>query len=148
MKYTECPIDRPWFSRTFIESRAWRLGKEAEIKNVVSLSNGNLDDPGPEGNMIGYTTSVIFVKDVTILSSNMELEADKYNKTFNGKGGARYGIFYGGIKGSKSIQTSDVESTFDKEGLKITGMQVIGFRCRLLKKAPNPIEEKDGVVFV
>ena len=146
MKAAEVAISRPWLDRIFLESRAWRFGPgAAAVSDVIKLSDG---ERPPSGSMIGFSTSVIFAKDIVIKSSDMETNADKYKTEFEAEGGVSYGIYSVKGAGSSHNQTTAVSHHFENGTLTISGMQVIGFRCRLLNKAPNPLEEANGVVFI
>lgn len=146
MKVAEVAISRPWLDRIFLESRAWRFGPgAAAVSDVIDLSDG---ERPPTGSMIGFTTSVIFAKDIVIKSSDMQANSDTYKREFEAGGGLTYGPFSLGGSGSSQTQTTDVSHGFEDGKLTVNGMQVIGFRCRLLKRAPNPLEEANGVVFI
>lgn len=148
MKVAEVPISRHWLDTTFLESRAWRFGDQAKVANVLELSDGKREPDGPKGSLIGYTTSVIFAKDIALTSSDMKQNSSRYEKEMAGKAGARWGIFSFGGGGGGTSEGTDVSTTIKDGELSVDGMLAIGFRVRLLDKSPNPVEETDGIEFV
>lgn len=148
MKTAEVPISRPWLDTVFLESSAWRFKPEAAVKGVGQLSDGKREPDGPRGSLIGYTTSVIFAKDIRLTTSDMEKNSARYEKELAGKAGARWGIVSFGGGGGGTVERTDVNATVKDGKLTVEGMQVIGFRVRLLEKAPDPVDEVDGIVFV
>ncbi len=148
MRVAEVAISRPWLDSIFLESHAWRFGPGAgSVFNVFELSDG---ERPPTGSMIGYSTSIIFAKDIVIETSDMLTNSDTYKTEFAAGGGLSLGPISLGIGGSGSSQsqTTDVSFKFENGRLTVEGMQVIGFRCRLLNKAPDPLEESNGIVFI
>lgn len=137
----QIPLAFPWLDLSFLQSRAWRFGPDAI--DVDQLSDGNSP---PKGMMVGFPTNVIFVRDVTLNFDQLHDETSEAHKTFKGKGSGGYGPFKLGGSYSRDEQTKDVNYTFNQEGLKVEGMQIIGFRCQLLGKAPNPAEGIENFV--
>jgi hypothetical protein len=129
----QIPLSRAWFDPTFIESKAWRLSPNAV--DLSELSNGAIP---PQGMMVAYPTTVIFARDIQVNFDEMHDEKTELHKQLIAKGSGGYGPFKIGGSYSRDEQKKDVKYTFNKEGLKVEGMQIIGFRCHLLKKSPNP----------
>jgi hypothetical protein len=129
------PIYRPGFNLAFIKSGFWRFDKQnQEYKNTL-LSNGRTP---PDGLMPAITTDCIFVK-------NLHLDFGEYNSQFEseskeayGRGGVSYGPFFMGGKHSNSRDERNYEADWRREGLRIEGLQLIGFLCHTLDKAPDP----------
>jgi hypothetical protein len=130
----QVPLIRPWFDTTFLESRAWKFGPAAI--DMTELSNGASP---PQGLLVAYPTSVIFARDLTIDFAELHDETSELNKTIKAGGKAGWGLF--NLSGSyqRDSQTKQVQSTITEEGLKVSGLQILGFRCRLLKKSPDPL---------
>jgi hypothetical protein len=131
---TQIPLVRAWFDPTFLESRAWKLGPNA--LELTQLSDGG--DP-PKGMLVAYPTSVIFARDIRINFNEMHDETSEINKTLKAKGNAGYGPFK--ISGSYTRDSKEkkVQSDLTERGLEVKGLQILGFRCRLLKKSPDPL---------
>jgi cell division septum initiation protein DivIVA len=136
----QIPLEYSWLDEYFLRSRAWRIAPDA-------VEGEQLSDGGspPTGAMVAYATSVIFVRDVTIDASELHDESSELSKTFKAKGGGGWGPFKVGGGYSRESQEKTVETTLDEKGLTIKGLQIIGFRCRLLDKAPNPLENVEWV---
>jgi hypothetical protein len=81
---------------------------------------------------------VIFARDIHVNFGEMHDEKSELHKQISAKGSGGYGPFKIGGSYSRDEQQKDVKYTFNQEGLKVEGMQIIGFRCHLLKKSPNP----------
>ena len=102
-----------------------------------------LSDGGapPKGMLIGYPTMVIFLKDVKVNFNELHDESSEVTKQLKAKGG----LGWGPIKLSGSYQRDSKEQKVDSKltdrGLEVNGMQIIGFRCRLLQKSPDPLPQ-------
>ena len=89
-----------------------------------------------------YTTTAIFVKDLKMhfgeFAGLSEYERDKASGS--GSAGFSFGPFSAGASASHS--STDInrenETHVDKQGIEIEGMQLIGFKCHILPKSPNP----------
>jgi hypothetical protein len=129
----QIPLSMPYLDIAFLQSRAWKFAEDAI--DVKALSDGGKP---PKGMLIGYPTMVIFIKNVLINFKELHDEKSEYNKAVKAKAGFSIGpISAGGSHKNSSGQTKSL-STLTEEGLKVAGMQIIGFRCKLLDKSPNP----------
>lgn len=129
----QIPLSRPWFDPTFLESRAWRLAPNA--LDVSALSDGEIP---PKGLMVAYPTSVIFVRDVRVNFEELHDESSELRKELKAGGSVGYGPFKLGGKYSRAQEEKTIKTRIDKKGLTVEGMQIIGFRCHLLEKSPDP----------
>lgn len=131
---TQIPLVRAWFDPTFIESRAWKLA--GSDPDLTYLSDGG--DP-PKGMMVAYPISVIFARDVRINFKELHDETNELTKSIKAGGKAAFGLFKlsGGYK--RDTQEKKVHSKITENGVEVSGLQILGFRCRLLKKAPDPL---------
>lgn len=127
----EVPISRPWLSASFLKSRGWRF------KNNDFLSDGQRP-PSKDGKLPAYTTSVIFVRNLLVDFAELHQTTSTYTQTIKAGGGVSIGPFRIGGSYSRKVGERKFESTFTPEGLWLPDMQVIGFRCALLPKSPNP----------
>lgn len=131
---TQIPLIRAWFDPTFLESRAWKLGPNA--LELTELSDGA--DP-PQGMLVAYPISVIFARDIRINFKELHDETNELTKSIKADGKTSFGLFKLGGSYKRDTQEKKVHSDIKEDGLVVSGLQVLGFRCRLLKKAPNPI---------
>lgn len=138
---TQVIVSRPWFSTEFLLSDAWRFGPDMpELDNMTErLSDGKR--PPEEGCMIAYPTAAIFVRDVSLTMSEFHKESSSLRKEIKGGGAVSLGPLNIGGSYGEGEHEREFESSFDGGTLKIPGMQLIGFRCKLLPKLPNPSEK-------
>ncbi len=138
----QIPIMRPWFRPEFLTSRYWRFGPDAKILDPsdgeVPLSDGAVP---PTGRAPAYTTAIIFVRNLKLNFKTKSGNYDRISSKFNAGGSVSVGPFSFGGKYKKDKVESDFHSETTAEGIYAPGMQVIGFRCHLLGKSPNPIQE-------
>ncbi len=149
MEFEICQVNivRPWFKPSFLNSRFWRFKPGNTNENgedVEILSSGA---PDYKGMMPAYPTSIIFIRDLTLQfnsSSDARDFLDKYNK-LDHSGSVSAGWGFVKAKGGYNYTSSNNERTNNKTtkqiGSKITidGMQIIGYRCHVLGKSPNPL---------
>lgn len=134
-------IDRWWFSPEFLFSNAWRWSDDLpEGLDYINEGLSNGETP-PEGAMIAYPTAAMFVRNVSIKSREFESESNFVNETVRGGGVVGIGPFVLGGKAKKGEEEYDYESHSENGELSIPGTQLIGFKCKLLPKLPNPSDE-------
>lgn len=149
MEFEICQVSivRPWFKPSFLNSRYWRFtpGNKDENGNEYEiLSDG---EQNPKGMMPAYPTSIIFVRNLTISFSSSEEARDferEFSDTSHGTSiGAGCFCFSGsvGYNYHDSTSSGSNDHQMHRSGSKITikGMQIIGYRCHLLGKSPNPL---------
>jgi hypothetical protein len=128
----EVPISRPWLSPSFLKSRGWRFRNNNDF-----LSDGKRP-PSPDSKLPGYATSVIFVRNLRVNFNELHQTESTYSKTIKAGGGVRIGPFRLGGDYTRKVGERKFDSKYTPEGLIVPEMQVIGFRCALLPKSPNP----------
>jgi hypothetical protein len=130
--FTQVPISRPWFSPEFLTSRAWRFRSGL---GMSPLSDGAQP---PTGQLVAYPTTAIFIRDVLIDFNELHNSASTYTSQISAGGGVSYGPFSLGGSYSRSSGNQRFNSTMTAQGLKVEGMQLIGFKCAILPVSPNP----------
>lgn len=130
-KFTLVPLIRPWFHPEFLRSKSWRF-KGGFKGNMVS-------DGGrpPKGLLTAYTTMAIFVRDVFISFSNASSFQQDIGNHISAGGSVGWGPFSLSANYGHSDGTSHSEAHNKGQGIYIPGMQLIGFICKLLPKAPD-----------
>lgn len=130
----QIPLVRPWFDPTFLESRAWRFGDQA--LEMTQLSDGGSP---PTGQLIGYPTSVIFVRKVCVTSKEVRDSFTEIKQHAKAGGGITLGLF--SLTPRSQVTTDSSTTTHEQTDAALVseGVQVIGFRCHLLDKSPNPL---------
>ena len=138
---TQIPLTRAWFDPTFLESRAWKLGPSA--LELTELSDGG--NP-PQGMMVAYPTNVIFARDIRVNFKELHDETNELTKSIKAGGKASFGLFK--LSGSYQRDTNEkkVHSEIKENGVTVSGLQILGFRCRLLKKTPDPLQSIENWV--
>jgi hypothetical protein len=139
----QIPIVRPWYRTAFLNSKAWRFNQ-----NDPTVKSDILSDAGapPRGLLPAYPTSCIFVRNVVLtMSESSGLQKwmdDKKADSQSGGGGFSLGFFSVGASASHSSSSdsssSDSGYHFQNNSLCIPGMQLIGFKCHIMPKCPDP----------
>ncbi|MCI5120214.1 MAG: hypothetical protein D3908_03290 [Candidatus Electrothrix sp. AUS4] len=130
-KLTLVPLIRPWFHPEFLRSKSWRFKKDFK-GNMVS--DGKLP---PAGLLTAYTTTAILVRDVFISFSNAHSFQQDIGSCIHGGGSVGWGPFSVSANYGHNDGTSEFHSHREGQGIYIPGMQLIGFICKQLPKAPD-----------
>lgn len=136
-KLAQLVLSRPWFSQSFLENSAWRF---SPTSGQSPLSLGSVDPTQEDNNcqLPAIPTAVIFAKDIEVYFD--ELASEKSQIESQIKAGLTLGIGPFSLGGSYSRGSAEkkIDSKFTDQGIKVDGMQIIGFKCALLPKSPNP----------
>lgn len=135
---TQVPIIRPWFHPEFLTSRFWRFHPETSKQGMPDmLSDGKIP---PTGHLVAYPTAMVLVRNLR-LEFRAGQSAYKYiNDVIATGGGFRFGPISLGGRYKHGKTEYDFSSKVEGQGITVPGMQVIGFRCHMLPKSPNPVE--------
>ncbi len=136
MKFMLCqvPIVRPWFNVNFLTSKYWRFDKEnPEFKDNMVSDGSN----PPIGMIPAYTTTAIFVKDLHLSFGKRESEISNEIEKASGGGFVSWGPFNAGGSYKSQNRERDMKMSRESQGIKIDGMQLIGFKCHKLPKSPD-----------
>lgn len=137
---TQVPIVRTWMRDDFLTSTKWRPKGQSNGNSTVNpgeiLSNG--DPAKPEGKLFAYPTVAIFARDVTISRSLYEQMETVANRESGGSGGFSIGPFGGGASASHNKTERSLQIERKADSVTVKGMQIIGFRNRILPMCPNP----------
>jgi hypothetical protein len=147
----QVPIARPWFKPSFMVSKCWRFDP-----TIPDLKGDMVSDGGSpaKGLMPAYPTTAVFIRKLklTIGHSNgfNDFVANQSKTSTGGGGTVCLGPFnFGGaasVSSSKSDSRSDYGYHWDGQTMTVPGMQLVGFKCHVLPKSPNPAAEiKDWV---
>lgn len=132
---TQIPIIRPWMSIEFIKNTAWRFQEGLEMKE---LSNG---EKPPEGRMTALPVTAIFARNLTVDFNELHDESSQINRDIKGGLDVSIGPFKLNGKSDYLSETKKTKTHLTEEGVKVDGLQLIGFKCVALPKSPNPSEE-------
>ncbi|MBD5784918.1 hypothetical protein IF650_01875 [Cellulosimicrobium terreum] len=142
----QVPIVRPWFKTAYLTSKSWRMSQA----NVEARGEFASDGGTPrKGRLPAYPTALVLVRDVTVsfrASEGMSSFQSEWEsaKSTSGKVFA-FGpiVVAGGNTTSRYSSSSNSSSRYHWDGqtLKVDGAQIIGFKCALMPKAPDPLPE-------
>lgn len=133
---TQVPIVRPWLKSAYLASKAWRFDQNNPEAKGQMLSDGGKP---PKGMIPAYPTAMLCVKDLELTMSNTSAMSEFTSSSISGGGFVGYGPFAIGGNYSKGKSTSKSNYHWDGQTMKVDGMQVIGFKCHILPKAPDPL---------
>jgi hypothetical protein len=139
----QIPIARPWFRTAFLTSHYWRFDQNNVVVKGDRLSDGGTP---PNGKLPAYPTSAIFVRKLSLSFGESHEFTDFVNgarsQATGGGGAFSFGPFFVGGSGShrsgSGETTRDYGFKFENNTMFIDGMQLIGFKCHLMPKSPDP----------
>jgi hypothetical protein len=118
---TEVPIERQWFRPVFLMSRSWRFDDNNPTVKGKQLCDGASPPAGP---LPGYPVSAVFARRVSLTLGGSRAASDFVAR--QSKNSLSFGPFFLG-------DNQPADATVSAEG-----MQLIGFRCHLLPRCPDP----------
>lgn len=131
-EFTQVPIARGWFESGFITGKGWKWSKDYIGDD---LSDGQLP---PTGRLVAYPTAALFVRNVVIRSDSFSANQSTYQSHLSAGGSFGWGPFSIGGSYTHDDAHQQANSRFTNEGLRIEGMQLIGFISHFFPKSPNP----------
>ncbi len=143
LEFTQVPICRPWFDPGFFTMRGWTLDKLWDLNFDKSVSDGGEGQPEgkPDGRLVAYPITALFVRNVKIASSESQSQAEYASSQIKAGGAVGYGPFR--VGGSYSHGSEKRDLTFHAAGgaIEIPGLQLIGFINNIVPRSPNPNPE-------
>ena len=108
------------------------------------LSDGSAP---PKGLMPAYPTAILFIRNLNLQMDHSEgfqsFLAQQTSSSASGGGYANLGPIHLGGSYSRVSATGSTQSSrgykWDDQGMHVPGMQVIGFKCHVLPKRPDPL---------
>lgn len=143
-KIAQVPIVRPWFKSAFITSKSWRMDQNnAEARGQVA-SDGGLP---AKGMLPAYPTTMVLIRDLVMTfaksSGFQDLASNWQRSSASGGGAFAFGPFHlGGSHGRSSAsgaRSSQASYDAEKQTMRVPGTQIIGFKCHVFGKAPDPL---------
>ena len=137
-------VSRPWFKPSFLHSKAWRFDQNNPETRSEMLSDGGTP---PKGLMPAYPTAVIFIRNLHLSMSHSEgfqkFMEQNSSSSAGGGGYVNFGPLHLGGSFSRTSARGSTQSSrghsWDNKGMHVPGMQVIGFKCHVLPKSPDPL---------
>jgi hypothetical protein len=142
----QIPIARPWFRTAFLTSHYWRFDENNVVVKGDRLSDGSSP---PNGKLPAFATSAIFVRKLSLnfgeSSGFSDFVSNAQSQSTSGGGFVTIGPFFGGGSGSHRSGSGDTRRDhgyrFENNTMFVDGMQLIGFKCHLMPKSPDPSSE-------
>jgi hypothetical protein len=139
----QIPIARPWFRPAFLTGHGWRFDQNNVLTRTDKLSDGGAP---PNGKMPAYATSAIFVRKLALdfgeSSGFSDFVSDVSRSSADAGGYVSFGPFF--LGGSYSRSSASGSKTHNwgyktsNNGIAVDGMQIIGFKCHVMPKSPDP----------
>ncbi|HET6840986.1 MAG TPA: hypothetical protein VFK06_04765 [Candidatus Angelobacter sp.] len=140
----QIPIVRPWFKDAYLLSKCWRFDQTNPDFKGRMLSDGGKP---PKGTLNAYPTSIVFIKDLylSLDKSSGAAQFIQQQQSSSEDGGGVVNLGFLCLGGSASHYSNSGYSQqktnhqWDNQGLSVPGMQIAGFKCRVLaSKCPDP----------
>lgn len=135
-------VDRPWFAKDFIESRAYttldpRTNEPLDpVAQITKLSDGKV--PPEEGLMKAMPMTVYFIKDLTVRSKSLARLSESEIEKMSGNAGVS--IF--GFGANAEHENTTINTNYSRAGtmgeIKADGIYLVGMSSIYLKNSPNP----------
>lgn len=133
-KMGKATVARGWMNQNFLESKYWRLAPNSPQqinKEIISDGNG-------KGLISSMITELIMVKDVSIVFNQHSSNYKKILTHFEAGGGFKFGPFFNSSAKYDYDHTSiDTDHDYKKGSLISKDVSIIGYKCRVMPKAPN-----------
>ncbi len=140
----QVPIVRPWFKTAYLTSKCWRFSQDnPDSKSQMVNDGGN----PPKGLIPAYPTSMIVIKDLKIRVRESHGFSDLVREWESSSGGGggflHFGPLHCGGSHSRSSasgsKSSEYGYNYEKQEMNVPGHQIIGFKCHVLPKSPDPL---------
>lgn len=138
--YTMVDINRPWLDTTLLTLDNWFLKGDYPPNCISDGTFGqqfHLNDPKLTIMLPSIITSLVLISNLTIQWNHTQQDIDTLRTAASGGGSVGIGPFH--ISGSHSEEHSKYDSVFDShaQGLKIDGVQLIGYVSTILPASPK-----------
>jgi hypothetical protein len=134
---TQASIVRKWLQMPFVISKGWRFDESNPEAKGQMVSDGGAT---PRGLIPAYPTSIICIKDLELSMAESTAFQEYVKKSTAGGGFLSFGAFSLGGTHSRGNTTRNVGYTFTNQGMKVEGMQIVGFKCHVVPKCPDPLD--------
>jgi hypothetical protein len=139
----QVPIVRAWFPPSFLISRTWRFDQNNPDTKSEMISDGGTP---PTGLVPAYPTSMIVIRNLSLglgeSDSFSNFISSRQSSSSSGGGFVSFGPFF--LGGNASNLSSGGRSdrnwgySYKNQSMTVPGMQVIGFKCHVFPKRPDP----------
>jgi hypothetical protein len=138
--YAMVDINRPWLDTTLLTLDNWFLVGDYPascISNGTFNQQFNINDPKLTIMLPSIITGLVLISDLTIQWNHTQQDIDTLKTAASGGGSVGIGPFH--ISGSHSEEHSKYDNVFDNhsQGLKIEGVQLIGYVSTIMPGSPK-----------
>jgi hypothetical protein len=145
-KICQASVVRPWMKMPFLLSKSWRFDQSNLEAKGEFISDGGAP---PKGLMPAYPSMMIFIKDLKLSMAHADSlthQMSEYASSSTGGGASvNFMCFNLGASYAQGSSRGSSERDFEyhatSEGIEVPGMQVIGFKCHVMPKSPDPLPE-------
>lgn len=134
-KLAQTPIIRPALNFQFLSSRYWKFDENIPDIGSQMVSDGK--NPA-RGLLPAYSTACIWIKDLELEFDESEYGYEQISTKSNGRVNIGWGPFSLGGTYSQDNFSREVRTSGNAQSIRVHGMQLIGFKCHILPKSPNP----------
>lgn len=142
----QIPIARPWLRTAFLTSHYWRFDQNNVVVKGDVLSDGGST---PKGKLPAIPMNAIFVRKLSLKfgenHSFQDYVDNARQESSSGGGFFALGPFFAGGGGAHRSGSGDSRRDYgfkyENNTMYVDGMQLIGFKCHLLPKCPDPSSE-------
>jgi len=139
----QIPIARPWFRTAFLTSHYWRFDQNNQVVKGDHLSDGAAP---PNGKLPAYPTTAIFVRKLAlsfgVSHGFSDYVSNARSQSTSASGCFAFGPFFAGGHGAHRSGSGeprqDHSFKFENNTMYVDGMQLIGFKCHVMPKSPDP----------
>lgn len=140
----QVPIVRPWFKNAFLLSKSWRFDQNNPEAKSETLSDGGAP---PKGLMPAYPTTAIFVRNLQLSLGHSEGFSQFLEQHASSSAGGGGMVSFGPLSLGGSYSRASASGSTDRQfgysyenqTMEVPGMQIAGFKCHILPKAPDPL---------
>lgn len=134
-EYTQVEIIRPALNMNFFHSRGWKP-KDSFITDYGELHSDG--EANPQGAMVGIPTKALFVRDLTIYSSDLAKYMKSKETEISGGGSFGWGPFSIGGSYAQSNKSTENNLSISGSEIRIKGIQLVAFLSSMLPYTANP----------
>jgi hypothetical protein len=134
--YTQAQIVRPAFNANWFWARGWRPKPGFELLGYPALHSDGAEVPS--GAMIAYPTTALFVRNLTIYSTEVADHVKRHADKVSGGGAIGIGPFCIGGRYSQSNNSRETSFSYDSSSVTMHGIQLVAFLSTKIPKSADP----------
>jgi hypothetical protein len=139
----QVPIVRPWFKPAFVIGHTWRFDQNNPDTKSEAVSDGGTP---PKGLVPAYPTSMVVIRNLSLglgqSDSFSNFMSSRQSSSSGGGGFVSFGPFFLGGSASNFSAGGRTDRnwgySWNNQTMSVSGMQIIGFKCHVFPKSPDP----------